>query len=155
MVKPKFSSRQSERIYRALNPTGDPFDYNAKRDRQLEIIGLILWATEGDKTQLSLANGNPAIICKYLEFLRVICRLDEKKIKAVIHCHDTLSYQQCLNYWSRTTGMPPKRFNKPFVKKDIGGTRKYPYGILRIVATNMKLQQYFKERLAELGLPRD
>lgn len=148
-----FSSKQSQRIYQALNPKGDPFDYDPKRDRQLEIIGLVLWATEGDKTQLSLANGNPSIVKKYLEFLRVICRFEEKRIKAVIHCHNTLSYEDCLVYWSKTTNIPPSRFNKPYIKEDKGGTRKYPYGIMRVVAMNMKLTNYFKERLAELGLP--
>lgn len=148
-------SKQSERVYKALNPKGDPFHYDPKRDQQLNLIGLLLWATEGDKTQLSLANGNPAIIKKYVEFLRKICRFDEKRIKAVIHCHDTLPYNTCLRFWSRITNIPIARFNRPFVKQDKGGTRKYPYGILRIVANNTKLIQCFKERLAELGLPRD
>lgn len=154
-MQPIFPSKQSERIYKALNPKGDPFDYNPKREKQLEIVGLVLWATEGDKSQLSLANGNPAIISKYLKFLRVICRFEEKRIKAVIHCHDTLSYKECLGYWSKITKIPPSRFNKPYIKKDKGGTQKYPYGILRVVAMNMKLVHHFKERLVELGLPPD
>ena len=148
-----FPSLQSQRVYNALNPNGDPFDYDPKRDKQLEIIGLVLWATEGDKTQLSLANGNPAIISKYLEFLRVICRFEEKRIKAVIHCHDTLPYKDCLAYWSKVTKIHPKQFNKPYIKQDKGGARKYPHGIIRIVAINTKLAHRFKERLAELGLP--
>jgi hypothetical protein len=89
----QFPSRQSERVYKAHNPHGDPFYYDPSRDVQLDIIGLLLWATEGDKTQLSLANGNPALIKKYLEFLRIVCRLREDKIKAVIHCHDSLPYR--------------------------------------------------------------
>lgn len=148
-----FPSKQSERIYRALNPKGDPFRYEPNQNRELEIIGLLLWAAEGDKTQLSLANGNPAIIKKYLEFLRLICHLDETKIKAVIHCHDTVAYTHCLRYWSKVTHIPKNRFNKPFIKQDRGGTRNYPYGIVRIVATNIKLIHHFKVRLAELGLP--
>jgi hypothetical protein len=150
-----FPSKQSERVYRALNPKGDPFNYDPGRDQQLDIIGLLLWATEGDKTQLSLANGNPAIIRKYLEFLRIVCRFEEGKIKAVIHCHDTLSYNQCLKYWSKITDISPNRFNKPFIKVDTGGNRKFPFGILRVVAGNIMLVQRFKERLAELGLPCD
>jgi hypothetical protein len=148
-----FPSKQSERLYRALNPSGDPFRYEPKQDRELEVIGLLLWAAEGDKSQLSLANGNPSIIRKYLEFLRTICHLDEKKIKAVIHCHDTLPYDRCLHFWSVLTKIPINRFNKPFIKRDRGGTRNYPYGIVRIVATNIKLVHLFKVRLAELGLP--
>jgi hypothetical protein len=147
-------SIQSERVYKALNPRGDPFHYDPTRNRQLDLIGLLLWATEGDSTQVSLANGNPAVIKKYLAFLRIVCRLKEEKIKAVIHCHDTLSYQTCLRYWSKITRIPASRFNKPFIKQDKGGKRKYPYGIVRIVANNTKLTQCFKERLAELGLPR-
>lgn len=148
-----FSSKQSERIYNALNPNGDPFNYDHRRNKQLEIIGLVLWATEGDKTQLSLANGNPAIIAKYLEFLRTVCRFEEKRIKAVIHYHNTLAYEKCLTYWSKITNIPSSRFNKPFIKQDKGGVRRYPYGILRIVAINAKLTQYFKERLVDLDLP--
>ena len=149
------SKTRSESIYRLRNPTGDPFSYNPQFDRELELIGLLLWTTEGDKTQLSLSNGNPHIIKKYLEFLRKTCNLKESKIKAVIHCHDTLPYQTCVKYWSGITRISPSRFTKPFIKKDRGGKRKFPYGILRIAASNKKLVHIFKERLRELSLPRD
>lgn len=145
---------RSQIVYKIRNPNGDPFHYKVS-NRILEIIGLVLWATEGDKTQVSLSNGNPNIIRKYLEFLRKICHFRENKIKAVIHCHDTLEYEQCLNYWSRVTSITRNRFTKPFIKKDKGGTRKYPYGIIRIAASNIKLVRIFKEHLRSLGLPRD
>ena len=148
----QFASAQSERVYNALHPNGDPFSYDFSRNRELEIIGLMLWATEGDKTQLSLANGNPSIIKKYLEFLRTVCQLEESRIRAVIHCHDSTEYSECLKYWSQETMIPPDRFRKPFIKPDRGGNRNYPYGIIRIVSINQKLQLLFKERLIELGL---
>lgn len=151
---PVTKSTRSEQVYRALNPLGDPFQYDSSRDNELDLIGLILWATEGDKTQISLANGNANIIKKYLEFLRIVCNLKEEKISCVIHCHDTLSYNQCLDYWSALTQIPHARFKKPFVKRDTGGTRKYPYGICRIVANNIKLVQIFMKRLEQLGLER-
>lgn len=149
---PQPSSTRSHSIYAFRNPHGDPFLYKPSKDPILEIIGLVLWITEGDKTQLSLANGNPLIIRKYLSFLRKICNFHEEKIKGVIHCHDTLSYKECLRYWSRITNIPEHRFTKPFIKKDKGGNRKYPYGILRIAANNIKLVQLFKDRLQTLGL---
>lgn len=132
-----------------------PFDYKPQLSQELEIIGLILWATQGYKTQLSLSNGNPSIIGKYLEFLRTVCDLKEEKIKAVIHCHDTLAYESCLAYWSEITKISHSLFTKPHTKSDRGGKRKYLYGILGIVASNKKLVHIFKERLEELGLPRD
>ncbi len=146
------SLTRSLSVYHFRNPTGDPFNYQPRSNPRLETIGLILWATEGDKTQVSLANGNPSIILKYLDFLRTICNLNEEKIKAVIHCHDTLSYNQCRRYWSDLTNIPFRRFNKPFIKPDKGGTQRYPYGILRIVVSNVRLVQLFKERLLVLGL---
>lgn len=145
---------QSERVYRALNPE-DPFRYLKGGNDKLELIGLILWLTEGDRSQLSLANGSASVIQCYLRFLREVCQLREDKIKAVIHCHDTIPYQQCLKYWSCITNIPEKRFNKPYVKKDKGGTRKYPFGILRVVANNIKLVRIFNERLREFNLSRD
>ncbi|MDP3997564.1 MAG: hypothetical protein Q8P73_03630 [bacterium] len=148
----QFVSAQSERVYNALHPNGDPFNYKPSKNRELEIMGLLLWATEGDKTQLSLANGNASIIQKYLEFLRNVCRLKESLIRAVIHCHDSTSYSECLKYWSQVTHIPPSRFKKPFIKPDKGGNRNYPYGIVRVVACNQKLQLLFKERLTNLGL---
>jgi len=149
------SLTRSNTIYKLRNPTGDPFKYQPHENKELELMGLILWITEGDKTQLSLSNGNPSIIKKYLEFLRKICNLKEKKIKAVIHCHDTLPYQRCLNYWSRITRISSSRFTKPYIKKDKGGKRKYPHGIIRIAASNYKLVRIFNERLRELDLSRD
>lgn len=149
------SLTRSDTLYQIRNPKGDPFLYDASINSELEIIGLILWVTEGDKSQLSLANGNPNIITKYLEFLRKICGMREERIKAVVHCHDTLPYAACLRYWSELTQIPKDRFTKPHIKKDMGGNRKYPYGILRIVAYNTKLIHIFKERLKDLGLSRD
>lgn len=149
------SLTRSHTIYRLRNPFGDPFNYKPHLNKELDLIGLILWTTEGDKTQLSLSNGNPNIIKKYLQFLRIICGLKEEKIKAVIHCHDTLAYEVCVKYWSKITGIPPNRFTKPHIKKDKGGQRKYPYGILRVAASNSRLVHIFKERLERLGLPRN
>lgn len=149
------SLTRSKTIYQLRNPLGDPFQYNFGNKKILEIIGLILWITEGDKTQLSLSNGNPSIIQKYLEFLRKICHLKEEKIKAVIHCHDSLPYRDCLKYWSKITQIPRHRFTKPHIKKDKGGARKYPHGIIRIAASNIKLVHIFNERLKELGLSRN
>ena len=149
------SLTRSETIYNLRNPSGDPFDYKPSKNKMLEIIGLVLWATEGDKTQLSLSNGNPSIIRQYLNFLRKICNLQEEKIKAVIHCHDTLPYENCIRYWSKLANIPHSRFTKPYIKKDRGGTRKYPYGIIRIAASNNKLVRIFNERLKEFGLSRD
>jgi len=149
------SLTRSSTIYKLRNPLGDPFCYNPKNNEKLETIGLLLWITEGDKTQLSLANGNPTIIKKYMEFLRVICALREEKIKAVIHCHNTIPYDSCLNYWSKITKIPSFRFTKPYIKEDRGGKRKYPYGIIRIAASNIKLVRIFNERLKSLGLSKD
>lgn len=151
----KPSKTRSNSVYHTLNPEGDPFRYTPEKDPLLEVIGLVLWITEGDKTQLSLSNGNPTIIQQYLNFLRIVCNLNEKKIKAVIHCHDTLPYTRCIQYWSELTNIPHSRFNKPYIKRDSGGTRKYPYGILRIAVSNVRLQQLFKDRLLTLGLVRD
>ena len=149
------SSSRSKTVYTIRNPDGDPFCYSPETDPTLEIIGLVLWITEGDKTQCSLANGNVSVIKKYLEFLRRICLFEEKRIKAVIHCHDTMPYNECLTYWSKNTGIPAERFNKPYLKKDKGGSRTYPYGICRIVGTNIRLIKIFKDRLKALGLVRD
>ncbi len=148
------SATRSETVYRIRNGGKDPFRYTPDVDLTLEIIGLLLWVTEGDRSQLSLSNGNPSIIRKYLEFLRRICNFDEQRIKAVIHCHDSVPYGECLDYWSGLTGIPPERFTKPFLKSDHGGKRRYPFGIARIVANNIKLIQLFKERLQALGLDR-
>ena len=152
---PQKSLTRSNTIYNIRNPNGNPFHYDSNGNKELELIGLILWTTEGDRTQVSLSNGNPTIIKKYLEFLRKVCRLEENKIKAVIHCHDTLPYKECVRYWSRIIGIPSNRFTKPYIKKDRGGTRKYPYGIIRVVASNIKLIRIFNERLKELGLSKD
>ncbi len=149
-----YSPTRSKSIYSLRNPDGHPFQYAPEIDPELEIIGLVLWVTEGDRSQLSLANGNETIITKYLEFLRRVCNLREEKIKAVIHCHNSVPYEECLRFWSQVTLIPLDRFNKPFVKPDLGGTRKYPHGILRVVANNIELVQLFKLRLLALGLDR-
>ena len=57
--------------------------------------------------------------------------------------------------WSEVTGITTERFTKPYIKRDRGGQRNYPYGILRVVACNIELVRIFNERLKELGIPRN
>ncbi|PIR88254.1 MAG: hypothetical protein COU10_00180 [Candidatus Harrisonbacteria bacterium CG10_big_fil_rev_8_21_14_0_10_45_28] len=66
-----------------------------------------------------------------------------------------MPYKSCLAYWSKITGIPVSRFTKPYIKVDKGGNRKYPYGIVRIAASNMKLLAVFNERLRDFGLSKD
>jgi hypothetical protein len=147
----------SEGLYKWHNRGISPFSYiqpTTLAERELELIGLLIYKCEGSKARgsLDVTCADPRVILKYLSYLRNICRVCESKISLRLHIHDSMDVHEAIEYWSRLTGVPPERFGKTYIKPDLGKKRKYPFGICSIRLHNIKLQEIMLRKLEELQL---
>jgi transposase len=109
--------------------------------RELWLLGTALYWAEGGKTQsvVRFSNGDPEMILLMLRFFRVICKIDDEKLRIHIHIHAHLDASAAEKYWQRITNIPPKHFYKTYNKpnKSSKATRNtLPYGVCDIYVTS-------------------
>jgi len=103
-----------------------------------QIIGIILWWTEGtrayrDKRRkngliypVDVTNTNPEIIKNFLDFLRKDIGIDESRLKLQLQIHKGDDQKSLESYWSKITNIPITRFTKTIIRpkgKKIGKTK--------------------------------
>lgn len=93
-----------------------------------QVIGAILWWTEGTKSYkdkrwtntwhyiIDLTNTNPDIIKFFLDFLRSDIGIDESRLKLQLQIHEDDDQERLETYWSRITQIPRERFTKTIVR---------------------------------------
>ncbi len=112
-------------------------------DIELKITGIMLYWGEGAKTNGSvrLANSNPEIIKIFLLFLRKICGVDEKRIKAIVHKYPDQDENFLLDFWTKITAIPKERFYRSHLLAGKKGTYKHKsrYGTITISYCDVKL----------------
>lgn len=118
-------------------------------DRELLLIGIALYWAEGHKKMfikngreitahpVSLTNSDPELVKVFLRFIREICKVDEKRIKASIRMFDHQNEKHVFNYWQGVTGIAKENFCKVYtgVSKSSQGKRPYNrllYGAIQI-----------------------
>ena len=117
--------------------------------QELLVIGVALYWGEGYKRPImkngiarsyhpiSLSNSDPKLIVTFLKFLREICEVDEKKIKAGLRIFEHQNSNQLLQFWSKLTKIPKEQFEKIYtgISRSSLGKRPYntlPYGTIQI-----------------------
>lgn len=112
-------------------------------ENDLKITGIMLYWGEGAKTggSVKLANSNPDLIRIFLLFLREICGVDEKRIKALIHMYPDQNRRFLEKFWSFVTGIESENFYKPQILAGKIGTYKHKsiYGTATITYSDKKL----------------
>jgi hypothetical protein len=103
----------------------------------INIIGPILWWTEGTKSRrdlrwksawtypVEITNTNPQIIEIFLNFLRNEIGINEKRLKVQLQIHKGDDQDKIEKYWSKITQIPLSRFTKTIIRpqgKKIGKT---------------------------------
>lgn len=152
----------SDATYLKRNPGGDPFKIKhieTQFDQELFTTAIALYIGEGSKNRndISLANSDPQVIRTYLRFLREICGVEERKIRAWLNIYDDVDVENALAYWQQVTGLPRKQFGKPTVRASRGGSylNKSEFGTLTISVDNSKLaykiNQWCKESLTKFS----
>jgi len=83
---------------------------------ELLLIGAALYWGEGYKSERSnkgcvqISNSDPYLIALFLRFLREIIRVEDERLKVSIRIHQNISAQSAIEFWSRITNIPQKRF---------------------------------------------
>ncbi|MFC1597946.1 hypothetical protein ACFL2M_00230 [Patescibacteria group bacterium] len=114
-------------------------------ERELWLIGTMLYAAEGGKTQRGLvrfSNGDPEMIKFMMYFFRKTCTVPEEKFRGHIHIHSHLDHEKAEKYWATITGIKRKKFFKTYRrkanKKDVKKNT-LPHGVMDIYICDTKL----------------
>ncbi|MDO8443418.1 MAG: hypothetical protein Q7S78_00205 [Candidatus Azambacteria bacterium] len=103
-------------------------------ERELWLIGIMLYWAEGGKTQRGLvrfSNSDPEMIRIIMTFFRRICNVPEEKFRGYIHIHPHLDYKKAEEYWSGVSGIPLNKFFKTYRKMNPSSKNKkdnLPFG---------------------------
>ena len=107
------------------------------KHRELAIVMAMLYWGEGSKKSLELINSDGRIIQSYLLSLRKVFKVPEKDIKPVLRIFSGMNRNQCLNYWSKITKIPTRKF---IVRLNDGGRRgRTKYGMCRIIVSKSSI----------------
>ncbi|MFZ2975631.1 MAG: hypothetical protein WA055_03340 [Candidatus Moraniibacteriota bacterium] len=151
MNKYKIKKRTiSDAVYIKNNPNGDPFKIKTPNNlylAELRGFGLGLYWGEGNKANknsVKIANTDPELIKKFIEFLVKILGVDKKKIKFSLQVFSDVSPQKAKKYWIDQLKIDPKQFYKKITVTQSGkiGTykKKNIYGVLMVYYHNTKLR---------------
>ena len=127
--------------------------------RELSIIGAILYSCEGTRLRrdrrrenetyhwvIEFTNSDPLLIKLFLQFLRDIIGVEEKRLKGQLFAYDDLDINDLKIFWSDCTKISLSNFNKAIVFKAKNGKFKpNPNG-------TFKVRYYSKEAFQKLNL---
>ncbi len=116
----------------------------SKKQENLKLVGLMLYWAEGYKTikskGIDFANSDKDMILIFVKFLREIYQIDEKRLRVLLYCYSDQKISECLDFWSKLTGIPKSQFSKPYIRKDFKTTgRKMKYGMIHVRYSDKKL----------------
>lgn len=93
------------------------------------VIAMLYWA-EGSKKVPEFVNSDGKMINLYINIIVKILNISKDRIIPTIRIFSGMDEKECLNYWSRITGLPKSIF---FVRMNDGGTKsRTKYGMCRI-----------------------
>jgi predicted transcriptional regulator len=119
----------------------------------LRVAGVMLYWAEGSKghATVQFVNSDPDMIKFFLRFLRAICGIDEDRLKLLIHLYPDQDEAELISFWSRTTGVSKKNFNKSYLHQGKSGTykRKSLYGTIALKYSDKRLLEQINEWIDE------
>ena len=114
-------------------------------DKELKLIGAMLYWAEGGKTQRGLvrfSNSDPIMIKLMMVFFRNVCNVPEKNFRGYFHIHPHLDSRKAEKYWSNVAGIPLHQFFKTYRKMNVSSKQKRdtaPFGTLDVYICNTEL----------------
>lgn len=143
-----------EASYIKFNKTGDPFDILTDltpEEEHLKAMALGLYLTEGDtknKNSIRFSNSNPALVKIFVKFLKVICGVENDKIKMSLIIYPDLTQKKAKEYWAKFLDIPVSSFTKTTVLKNRRNptSKKHSeFGTITIYVHNTRLLSIIKE----------
>mgnify|MGYP001564786582 CR=1 FL=1 len=89
---------------------------NSQMER-LKVAGTMLYWGEGTKfgSSVVLSNSNPHIIRIFLKFLKKICGISKKRLRALLHYYKDQNEKKLKKYWMNIIHIPREQFSKSFL----------------------------------------
>jgi len=108
-------------------------DIGSLSERDIFMLGIGLYIGEGDKNEtVGFVNADPSVINLGIKWLRGSCGLETKNLRLAIHIYPDNDEARCVDFWSKSTGIPKSQFGKTQVDRRKGKkytkTGKLPYG---------------------------
>ena len=134
--------------YLKNNKAGDPFDILTEmtpEEEHLKAMALGLYLTEGNlknKNSIRFTNSNPALVKIFVKFLKVICGVDNSKIKTSLIVYPDISKKKAKEYWTKFLDLPLSQFTKTTVLKNRNhpSSKKHSeFGTITVYVHNTKL----------------
>jgi hypothetical protein len=122
--------------------------------RTLKTIGIMLYWGEGYKAgndMVDFANSDEDMIVLFVEFLRKICGINEKKLRVYSYFYSNHNISKNIKYWSKITKIPKKQFTKPYIRHDFRENKKNKmiHGLIHIRYGDKKLLNLIKNWINE------
>jgi len=100
-------------------------------NREYIIAFTMLYWAEGSKKSCDFVNSDGRMINLCINILVKIFNISKDRLTPTIRIFSGMDKKECLNYWSKITGLPKSRF---FVRMNDGGIKsKTKYGMCRIM----------------------
>lgn len=150
---------RSEATYVKHNPNGDPFSLKKllnKKQNFLRGLGLGLYWGEGTKANkfsIRISNSDILLIKVFLQFLKEIYQIEEKKLKFEIHLFSDINPREAMRYWTKELNISPQQFFKTqIINLNRKGTykKKSKYGVLTLTFQNKKLRDIINKELNKI-----
>ncbi len=100
--------------------------------------------------QVDFANSDPEMILLFMNFLRSVYVLDEKRFRVYLYCYSNQNIPKIIKFWSKLAGIPRSQFTKPYVRSDykVDG-RVMKHGMVHIRYCDKKLLIDIMELIGE------
>lgn len=128
---------------------------NTEKLKTLKIIGTMLYWGEGCKSEkncmIDFANSDKEMIKLFLKFLRKVCGIDEKKLRAYSYFYSNQDINKNIDFWSKLTKISKEQFTKPYIRNDFDESKinKMPYGLIHVRYGDKKLLNLIKNWIEE------
>jgi len=114
----------------------------------LFLAGIAIYWGEGNKASpysVTLGNTDPLMVRIFIKFLKEICGIVNKKIRAYVLIYPDLQNEVCEKFWVGASGLQKDNFNKSILIKGRHKERRVKYGVCTITVNS----RYLKEKMLE------
>lgn len=139
----KFKENQKKNYLKNIKNNCDVLEgKNRFKKNDLKIFLAMLFWGEGSKNERRLVfmNSDPEMIRVYLSLLRSSYKINEKKLRAVLHLHDYHKVFECKKFWSDLTKIDKNRISiykkentRKRIRENYQGCISIRYGDVRIL----------------------
>jgi len=119
-------------------------EFEINKNNPLFMAGLMLYAGEGDKSSkhlVRLSNSEFYLHSVFIRFSGEFLGVKRKNIKFWLLLYPDHSTEECLNIWSRKTGIGRQNFNKSQIIKGKSKTKKLQYGVGNSIISSTGLKK--------------